>query len=350
MCIRDRRYRDIYGYENGPRSTPTIAGDQLITFGVAGTLQSREKQTGKLQWSVDTNQTYGVVQNFFGVGSSPLIADDKVIVMIGGSPAEDAKIAPGQLDRVAPNGSAVVAFDLKTGKEIWKSGDDLASYSSPRTMKIGDRIAVLAFARDHLLAIDAATGKLLWKYGHRAKTLESVNAIIPIVVDDRVFISECYNVGSVLLKVTESDAKEIWKDPGGNRRKQAMRTHWSTPVLIDDFLYGCSGRNGPDSDFRCVRFSTGEVQWKDDRSIRSSVTRVGNHLVVLEERGVLHFMKADPTKLQITGEWELGKVDGDRPAIRYPCWAAPIIVGKNMIVRGDKTVLCLQLVDQTPAK
>ena len=47
--------------------------------------------------------------------------------------------------------------------------------------------------------------------------------------------------------------------------EMAMRSHWSTPVLVNDYLYGCSGRNAPDSDFRCVKFSTGEVQWVDPR-------------------------------------------------------------------------------------
>ncbi len=337
------QYRDLYGYESGPRGTPAINGDKVVTFGVAGQLRCRSISDGSLLWNVDTNKQYGVVQNFFGVGSSPLILDDQVIVMVGGSPAEDARIAPGRLDRVSPNGTALVSFNLDDGKERWRSGDDLASYSSPRPMKIDGKTVVLAFARTSLLAIDAADGKLLWKYDHRAEILESVNAMVPVVSGNQVFISECYDVGSVLLEVSLDQAKVVWSDPPSNRRLQSMRVHWSTPILIDGFLYGCSGRNAPDSDFRCIEFATGKVMWSDDRRTRSSITRVGDILVLLEERGELQFIRPNPEKLEVLATINLATASNPRSSISYPCWAAPIIVGDKLIVRGDQKVICMSL-------
>ena len=336
-------YSDMYGYEDGPRSTATVDGDQVFTFGVGGTLACHKRENGVVLWKIDTNGTYGVVQNFFGVGCSPLIFDDLVIVMVGGSPKEDADVAPGRLDRVSPNGSALVAFDRETGAERWRCGDDLASYSSPRMMTAGGEQLVLAFCRDSLIAVDPKAGEVRWRYGHRASILESVNAIVPIVSGNQVFISECYEVGSVLLKASPSSAEVIWKDPPRDRRNQSMRCHWSTPVLVDGFLYGCSGRNAPDSDFRCVNLKSGEVQWSDPRRIRSAVTVVGDHLLVLEERGTLQVMKPSPERMQIVAEWELSIPESDRPAIAYPCWAAPIVVGDKLLLRGDGRVLCLQL-------
>lgn len=336
-------YRDMYGYEAGPRSTATVEGEQIFTFGVAGQLCCRNRTDGKLLWQVDTEEKYGVVQNFFGVGCSPLVFEDLVIVMVGGSPAEDHMIAPGQLDRVSPNGSALVAFERDTGKERWKCGDDLASYSSPRLMSLGDEQLVLAYCRDGLIAVDPKAGKVRWRYDHRASLLESVNAIVPVVRGNQVFISECYQVGSTLLKVSADGAEVVWQDPPGNRRQQAMRCHWSTPVLVDGFLYGCSGRNEPDSDFRCIDWLSGDVQWTDPRRIRSSVTRVGNHLLVLEERGTLQVIKPNPNKLDVVAQWELSVSDGNRPALSDPLWAAPVVVGDKLLVRGDHQVLCLRL-------
>ncbi|GAA5509842.1 PQQ-binding-like beta-propeller repeat protein [Novipirellula caenicola] len=335
-------YRDMYGYESGPRSTPTLDSQSVFTFGVAGELVCRNRQTHQVRWVVDTNKTYGVVQNFFGVGSSPLLVDDLVIVMVGGSPAEDASIAPGRLDRVSPNGSALVAFDKATGKERWKCGDDLASYSSPRTMQIDGQTRVLAYARESLLCVDPKLGKVLWKYPHRADILESAIAMTPVVDANQVFLSECYQIGSVLLNVTNQQAEAVWKDPPFDRRSQAMRSHWATPVLIDGYLYGCSGRNAPDSDFRCIDWETGEVKWSDPRRTRSSATRVGDVLLVLEERGTLQAVKANPEKFELINQWELDQPDGDVPAIRYPCWSAPIVVGNRMLVRGDERVVCFE--------
>ncbi|MCG8652424.1 MAG: PQQ-like beta-propeller repeat protein, partial [Pirellulales bacterium] len=272
-----------------------------------------------------------------------LILGDRLMVMIGGSPPEDQNIAPMRLDRVSANGSAVVAFDRHTGKELWKCGDDLASYSSPRPIDIDGQTYVLAFARDGLLLIDPRQGKVRWRFDHRAAILESVNAMVPVVVDDHVLISECYEVGSVLLKVTADSHQVVWQDPPRNRRAQSLRAHWSTPIVIDGYLYGCSGRNASDSDFRCIDFMTGEIKWTDRRQIRSSVTRVGDHLLVLEERGELQVVKPSPKKLDEVANWPLAVQDGDRPAIAYPCWAAPVVVGDKLILRGTSKVLCLEL-------
>jgi outer membrane protein assembly factor BamB len=234
-----------------------------------------------------------------------------------------------------------------TGKELWKCGDDLASYSSPRPIEIDGKKLVLVFAREGLMGIDPELGKVMWRFDHRARILESVNAMMPVVVDDHVLISECYEVGSALLRVSEDSCQMLWKDPPGNRRsdwaRQSFRAHWATPIVIDGYLYGCNGRNPPDSDFRCIDFQTGEVKWIDPRRIRSSVTRVGDHLVVLEERGRLQVVEPSPQELKVVAEWDLAVPDGDRPAISYPCWAAPIVVGDRLILRGTSQVLCLKL-------
>lgn len=335
-------YRDLFGYEAGPRSTPTIDGDHVYTFGVAGRLTCRKLSDGEKVWSVDTNADYGVVQNFFGVGASPLVIDDTVVVMVGGSPAADQSVPPMQLNRVSPNGSAIVAFDRNTGVERWRSGDDLASYSSPRTIVIDDQTFVLAFARDGLLLIDANTGQQKWRRDYRASILETVNAMVPVVDGDRVFISECYQQGGVLLKVDSEKSTVVWSDEA-KRRDKSMRSHWATPVLFDGYLYGCSGRNAPDSDLRCIDWLSGQVKWVDERRTRTQVTRAGKVLIVLEERGTVEVIRPTPEKLDVIATWKLGQPDGARPAITYPCWAAPIVDGDRVLVRGDRTVLCLRL-------
>ncbi|MEM6474275.1 MAG: PQQ-binding-like beta-propeller repeat protein [Planctomycetota bacterium] len=333
---RPMRYRDLYDYESGPRTTPAIDGEVIVTYGVDGALVARELQKGTVLWEVDTATEYGVIQNFFGVGSSPLIVGQQVIVSVGGSPAEDQAIAPGRLNRVTDNGTAVVSFDLKTGKENWRCGNDLASYSSPRLMTVNERNIVLLYARDHLLAIDPEAGRVLWKYRHRAKILESVNAMMPVVDGDKIFISECYQLGSALLSADASAVQEVWKDPE-NRRKQVMRCHWSTPILINGMLYGCSGRNNPDSSLRCIDFQTGDLKWSDDRQIRTSMVRAGDALIVLDERGRMQMIDPNPEKLTVIAEHDFSNL------LTSPCWAAPVLVGNRLIVRGDEQVVCFTL-------
>jgi len=339
-------YEDLYGYNNGPRDTPAVDGQWVVTFGVAGRLTCRNVIDGKLNWTIDTNANYGVIQNFFGVGCSPLIHDGKVIVMVGGSPVEDAALPPGRLDRVSSNGSAVVAFDLQTGKELWKVGNDLASYSSPRLMEVDGKTIVLMFARDSLLAVDPANGKVLWDYPHRARILESVNGIVPVVSGNRVLISECYEVGAALLEVSASGAKEVWKDPS-SRRQQALRAHWATPIVVGDWLFGCSGRNEPDSDLRCIAWNSGELAWSDGRRSRSSLLYVDGHFVVLDESGLMQLIKANPQRLEVVAEIDLSIPTNNRQPLGNPYWAAPALSHGLLYVRGSDRVLCLELIPET---
>ncbi len=340
-------YRDLYGYETGPRCSPTIDGEQIFTFGVAGGLTARNTRDGEAQWRVETNEKYHVVQNFFGAGSSPLVLGDAVIVMVGGSPVADQQIAPGRLERVSPDGSLVVAFDRHTGKELWKCGDDLASYSCPRTIHINDHDYVLLFAREYLHVIDPQRGKCIGSIHYRSDLAESVNAMVPVVDGNRVLVSECYEMGATVFELTVTagvaEFEVVWEDEPGKRRSQSLRSHLSTPVLHDGFLYACSGRNAPDSDFRCVEFSTGKVEWTSLGRRRSTASRIGDVLLVLEERGELHLLRCTPKRFEPIAVWPLDTDDQNRPAITYPCWAAPIIADGCFLIRGDETLLCLEL-------
>ena len=84
-------YTDPYGYNNGPRCTPLIARGRVYLFGAEGTLTCLNFADGKLIWQRRTAEEFEIPQAFFGVGSTPVLEGDKLLVMIGGQP--DA--APG---------------------------------------------------------------------------------------------------------------------------------------------------------------------------------------------------------------------------------------------------------------
>ncbi|MFM7150932.1 MAG: PQQ-binding-like beta-propeller repeat protein, partial [Gemmataceae bacterium] len=191
-------YRDQYGYNGGPRCCPIVDDNRVYLYGPEGMLHCLRVNDGKQIWSVDTGKNYGVVQNFFGVGSTPIIEKNLLLVQVGGSPPGSDTVP---FDQLKGNGSALVAFDKHTGKEVFRSGNDLASYASPVVATIGDRRLALLFARSGLFAIDPRTGKEVFFHPWRAPLLESVNASNPVVVGNRIFITECYEFGSALLEV-----------------------------------------------------------------------------------------------------------------------------------------------------
>ena len=340
-------YGDMYGYNNGPRCAPIVDGELVYTYGVAGQLTCYQLATGKLVWTRDLNTEFAVVQNFFGVASSPYIYEDLILVMVGGSPASSKSLASNRLDLVEPNGTAIVAFDKKTGAERYRVGDDLASYASVSVEQINGQPTGLAFLRGGLLAFDPTAGTENFAFPWRSSKFESVNAAMPVVKQNQILLSECYEIGSVLLEVQDDGKPKLLRKDEGRYRELSFRAHWSTPVLVDGYLFGCSGRNPPDSDFRCVRFSDGELMWQDIRRERSSVLAIDDHLIVLNERGQLDLIKPSPEKMVLEASVDLNdlasKQDG-APLLQYPCWAAPIVSHGVLYVRGKNHLLSFQLI------
>jgi outer membrane protein assembly factor BamB len=344
-------YEDYYGYNNGPRCCPVVDGNHVYIFGVEGMLHCVGAADGKVIWKVDTRAEFHVAQNFFGVGSAPVIEGGLLIVQVGGSQQGGNPDGP-----VKGNGTGVVAFDKLTGKVRYKITDELASYSSPVLATIQGRRWGFVLARGGLIGFEPASGQVDFHFPWRARAYESVNASNPIVVDDRVFISECYGPGSALLKVKpphptlspggrgqgEGGYEVLWTD-ADKRFDKSMRCHWNTPIYHDGYLYGCSGRHTNEAELRCIELATGKVMWRQPDLTRCSLLMVDGHFICLTEDGKLLLLKVDPQKYEEISRMELHKSDAES-LLRPPCWAAPILSHGRLYVRGSDKLLCLNLI------
>ncbi|TWT31537.1 PQQ-binding-like beta-propeller repeat protein [Blastopirellula retiformator] len=340
-------YEDSLGYNNGPRTSPIIDGDRVYIYGAEGKLHCLQISTQKLIWKVDLSERFGVVQNFFGVGSSPVIDGDLILVMVGGSPPESHQFGRFDLDRVIGKDSGVVALNKRTGEVVYHISDELASYASMTYAEINGRPFAFAFARGGLLAFHPETGVIDFHFPWRAKLRDSVNASTPVIVGDEVFISETYGPGSALLKVKTGGYDVVWEDDP-KKRDKAMQTHWNTAVYHDGYLYGSSGRHSNNAELRCIEWKTGKVKWSVPGLARSSLLYVDGHFVCLSEDGVLRLIKANPEKYDLVSETDLRQAPEPgarvRPLLTYPAWAAPILSHGLLYVRGDNRLVCLEVI------
>jgi outer membrane protein assembly factor BamB len=339
-------YEDYYGYNNGPRCFPVVDRDRVYVYGAEGMLHCLRAEDGKLIWKVDTKVDFGVVQNFFGVGSTPVVEGDLLIAVVGGSPRGSQEVPFGDLKG---NGSGIVAFDKYTGKVKYKITDQLAGYAPPVLATVGDRRWCFAFARGGLVGFEPATGKVDFEFPWRAPILESVNASSPVVVGNRVFISETYGPGSALLEFGPGKVKEVWTD--ADKRRKSMQCHWNTPIHVDGYLYGCSGRHTGNAELRCIELATGKVTWSVPELTRTSLLLVDGHFICLGEDGILRLLKVNPKKYEEMSCVELrplgknGKPDATvPPLLQSPAWAAPILSHGLLYVRGKDRLVCLELI------
>lgn len=345
------RYEDYYGYSGGPRAAPVVDGERVFTYGVEGRLRAHSVADGRLLWDVDTAARFGMVQNFFGVGASPVIEGELLIAQVGGSPPASPPISSGE---VRGNGSGIVAFDKASGAVRYQLSDELASYSTPRLATLGGRRWAFAFTRGGLLAFEPKAGKLDFFFPWRAKKLESVNAASPVVVEDLVLVSESYGPGSALLRVKPGGYEPVWKDPP---RDQSLRQHWSTPIVHQGTLYASSGQSSGEAELRAVELATGKVLWREKGLGRSTLTYADGHLLVLTETGRLLLVRATPARFEQVAELDLSASSAtnnaeakkpltatdERPRLRFPAWNAPVLANGRLYLRGRDQLICLEV-------
>ena len=305
------RYADRYAYNGGPRSSPTIDGDRVYSYGAQGTLTCLELATGKKVWQRALNKELNVAQGFFGVGVPPIIEKDIVLLNAGGP------------------GAGVVGINKKTGDTVWKTGDCGASYSTPVVYTIhGERMAVF-LTKEGLLIVRPDSGKVLHEFAFRSPIYESVNAASPVVVDDVVFLSAVYSVGSIALQVTPEGLKCLWRD------RRNMENHWATCIYHAGFLYGTHGRNEPEAVMRCIDWKTGEVRWTSPRGLgRTTFIMAQGHFIALGERGDLALIEVNPDRYVEKKRVRL---------LEYPCWAPPVLADGLLFIRNETLLLCLNL-------
>lgn len=333
-------YMDPYGYNGGPRCTPLLTNDRCYTFGAEGVLTCLNLEDGERIWQRKTYDEFNIPPAFFGVGATPILEGNLLIVILGGHPK-----------------SGVVAFDAQTGKTVWESvGPEtwptprvriqrdrppakLAGYGAPLAATIHGKRHVLCFMRPGLVSLDPATGETNFSFWFRSELHDSVNAARPVVVDDYIFLSAAYDTGAALLKVHPDgeDYDVVWKDV------DAMQTHWSTTIADHGYLYGFSGRHEPGSTFRCIEMKTGKLKWQtkdvnanDEPDAkagrgktppkfygRGSATLADGKFIVQGEAGVLALVELNAEKFV-----EISRVN--YPEAGYPSWVAPVLAHKRL--------------------
>jgi len=305
------RYEDAYAKGNGPRSTPVVADGRVFLLGAEGMVHAVEFATGKKLWNRSLADDYRIPPSFFGIATTPLVEGKKLLVNVGGD-----------------EGAGIVAFDVTTGKEVWKATDQQASYSSPIAATIDGVRHVFFFTREGLVGIDPDTGKVRFSKRWRSRINASVNAAMPVLVGgDHVFLSSSYQTGAILLRVQKDRVREAWSND------TSLSCHYSTPVLVGDHLYGFHGRQEEGAELRCVEARTGKVCWSEPGYGCGSAIVIGKRILVLTEKGQLVLLRANPEKHDVVAMAEpLG-----------PCRAHAALADGRLFLRDDKKLVVLKL-------
>lgn len=307
-------YQNAMG--NGPRATPAIAGEHVFVFTGEGILSAHQFEDGKQLWSHNVLKELSGKEAEYGMACSPLVVGDQVIVTAGA--------AKGTL----------VAFDTKSGKQLWTAGKDPAGYSSPALLNVGGRKQIVAFTGNSALGVDPAKGSVLWRYPF--KTNFDCNITTPLEIKGNVFLSSGEDHGSVLLnlkpKADTFEISEVWSSLGN---KSVLRNEWQTSMLLDGFLYGMDnvGGAGPITHLTCIDAATGDRKWQQARFGKGNLIAADGKLFISTMKGELVLVRANPERYE-----ELS-----RATVLGSTRQAPALSNGRLFLRDDKEIVCLDV-------
>jgi outer membrane protein assembly factor BamB len=312
-------YVDRYGYNGGPRCTPIIADGKVYMLGAEGKLHAIDFTSGEKLWSRDLVADYAVEQGFFGVGATPLLEGDRLIINVGGK----------------TTGAGIVAVSIKDGKTLWKATSDGASYATPTAAMIHGKRHVFVLTEAGLVDVNPADGNVRWSVPFRSKLHESVNATSPLVVGDVVMVSATYGSGALALRINaDGTQKQLWK-------ARVPDSHFSNLIAVEGNVYGFLGRHESNAELFCCDLETGKIRWRVETPLgRGQLLRVGDKFIGWGERGCLAAFDVNPKDLKVTASSNPDPLKG---LLRYPTWTPPIVYDGKLYLRNETTVLCLDL-------
>lgn len=258
---------------------------------------------GKQLWQ----KKVGGFVSHWGYSASPTIYRSSLIV------ATDHK-----------DGGGIHALDLKSGDLLWETPRPKApTYASPVVLKVAGKDQLLIAGGDQVCSYDAASGKEIWSV--KGTSVECVSTIL--ADGDRVFATGGYPEKETLCIRADETAKVLWRVKVGD--------FVPSQLLHKGFIYSVLD-NGVTV---CLNAANGEEMWRDrltSPAFSASPVLVGDNIYIPSETGVTHVFRANPKKLEVIAENQLGK----------QAFASPAVAGAQLFLRvvgegRQETLYCI---------
>jgi outer membrane protein assembly factor BamB len=286
--------------------TPVIEEGRVYAhFGTYGTA-CLDTRTGKTLWQRRDLHC----DHFRGAASSPILSGDLLFLTFDGYDAQ-----------------YVAALNKTTGETVWKkdraidyktdNGDAKKAYGTPAVRMIDGKAELISPAAMATIAYDPKSGTELWKVYHGG-----MNVTAPPL----------YGLGKLFLCTGDGGLRLLAVRPDGSGDITGSSIEWkvsnakgsvpsrSSPVLVKNLLYMVS-EGGIVS---CLEANTGDLVWQERIGGKywASPLYAGGRLYFFDEDGRSHVFAAGRTPKKLASN----KLDDG-------CRASPAAVGKSLFVR-----------------
>ena len=243
--------------------TPAVDADRLYAFFASGDLLALTHD-GDTVWHRNLSGDYGSVGGNHGVGSSVLLTDRAVVVLL-------TRRTYSYLLAVAPD----------TGDTLWKADREAGvAWSTPVFTPDGDEIVVSAAGR--IEGFDPDTGTLRWSF----TDLEGNYVASPTITDDLVIVGGLRVAANLALHRPEAGALEgdavAWT--------AGSASNFGSPFAYRDCVYWVN----PAGAARCLAPDSGTVQWTHRLPASTWATPLGHDNLVyfFTTKGITQVLRA----------------------------------------------------------
>jgi len=230
--------------------------------------------------------------------------------------------------------SFIAAFDIKSGKQVWRTErEEIPSWGTPTVYEGKTRAELITNATRAVRGYDPLTGKELWQL----KGNPEVTATTPIAANDLIFICNSYRPNQPLYAIKPGASGDISLKEGQETNefvawsKQRGGSYMPTPLVYGDYLYVCSN-NGVLSVYEAKSGARAYQQRLGDKggAFSASPIAAGGKIYLASEDGEIFVVRAG-AKYELLSANMIGEV----------MMATPAISDGMIIVRGQNNVYAI---------
>ena len=303
------------------RTVPAVNDKYVVSMGPKCHVLCLDSITGEFRWGMDLVRDFNATVPEWYAGQCPLIDGERLIL--------------------APGGDALmIAVDPATGNVIWKTPNPHnwnMTHSSIMPMEFkGKRIYVYC-ASGGVVGVSALDGSILWETEDWKIGIATVPSPV-IIGDGRIFLTGGYNTGSMMIKLTESAGKITVKTLY-RLKPEVFASDQQTPILYEGYIYGVK----PDGQLACLDLN-GKLMWASGSANRfglGSYIIAKGLLYVIDDAGLLTLAEATPDGYKQLAQAQVLK--------GHDSWGPMAIVGGRLIVRDLTRMVCLDVTGQALA-
>lgn len=266
---------------------------------------------GKLKWKRDDFDPM-VTRGSFGEGSSPTLVGDKLIV-----PYDHE------------GDSFLFALNKINGETIWKTArDEPTNWATPLIVKHGDQQQIIMNGQTCARAYDLETGKELWRCGGQTER----PCASPVATDGLVVVTSGHR-GSFLGAFKLSGSGDIAGTDNVLWSLNRDTPDIASPALSENRLYITKGK---DAIVSCLDVKTGKPFYSATRipgltrTLYASPVVANGHVYYTDRSGTTVVIK-DSEKFEVVATNSLGETID----------ATPAPVGNLLYIRGEKHLFCI---------